>query len=193
MFAYRSKNLDRGFTLMELLVVVGIIALLSTVVLSTLDSARKSSRNSVRVQEIDAYTKSGQLFQVNNKRFPQPSGALTTYYCLGRAAAATCWGGANTGNDQLNTEFQTNLAKPPGGANNGLAQSGYLYLCISTTGCTAYTILFMLEGTGQSCGGNSLTVDPALSGAYTYCQAMQCPAGKAPVRSGGSTSTFICS
>jgi len=46
------KNKNKGFTLIELLVVVAIISLLSSIVMASLNSARKKVRDAQRAQDM---------------------------------------------------------------------------------------------------------------------------------------------
>ncbi|HEU5114681.1 MAG TPA: prepilin-type N-terminal cleavage/methylation domain-containing protein [Candidatus Paceibacterota bacterium] len=77
---FRSR---RGFTLIELLVVISIISLLSSVVLSSLNSARTKARDIFRKQSILQVQKALAQYYSDNGSFP------TGYY--GTFAWATQW------------------------------------------------------------------------------------------------------
>jgi prepilin-type N-terminal cleavage/methylation domain-containing protein len=65
-----STNNKKGFTLIELLVVISIIALLSSIVLASLNSARGKARTAAQQVAIDQTKKALQLYWTDNGSFP---------------------------------------------------------------------------------------------------------------------------
>lgn len=66
-YVFRSK---RGFTLVEIIVVVGIIALLSAVVLASISQARSNTRDKKRLSDIKQYELAFTLYKEANGDFP---------------------------------------------------------------------------------------------------------------------------
>lgn len=67
---YNKVMKKSGFTLIELLVVVAIIGLLSSVVLASLDGARKKARDARRLAEIQEIAKAIQFYYDDNGHYP---------------------------------------------------------------------------------------------------------------------------
>ncbi len=69
----RSSNgrQSKGFTLIELLVVIAIIGILSSVVLASLNSARKKGRDARRVSDIRQLQLALELYYDKNNAYPQ--------------------------------------------------------------------------------------------------------------------------
>lgn len=76
-----------GFTLIELLVVISIIGLLSSVVLSSLNNARISSRDTQRIAQVKEFEKAINQYWLNN------NGNYPTSHAVGVVGAnpATSW------------------------------------------------------------------------------------------------------
>lgn len=65
-----------GFTLVELLIVLSIISLLSSVVLASLSTARRSARDAQRITELREMQTALELYSIdNNGRYPDGDGA----------------------------------------------------------------------------------------------------------------------
>ncbi|MBL8158106.1 type II secretion system protein [bacterium] len=75
-----SRN-ERGFTLIELLVVIAIIGILSSVVLASLNSARKKGRDARRISDIKQLQLALELFYDNNSsEYPDALSQLAPTY-----------------------------------------------------------------------------------------------------------------
>lgn len=72
---YKSQ---KGFTLIELLVVIAIIGILSSVVLASMNSARKKSRDARRQQDLKGISTALELYYDQNGYYPQGSGTAGT-------------------------------------------------------------------------------------------------------------------
>lgn len=64
------KNKNLGFTLIELLIVIAIIGLLSSVVLASLNSARKKARDARRIQDFRNFSLAMEMYYDKYNRYP---------------------------------------------------------------------------------------------------------------------------
>lgn len=102
---FKSK---KGFTLIELLVVIAIIGILASVVLASLNSARKKSRDARRVSDIKQIQLALELFFDANRKYP------TGLYGTGAADGLTAGGYMPTVSyDPLGTTIQYSYAYNP--------------------------------------------------------------------------------
>ena len=80
-----TSKKQKGFTLIELMVVIAIIGLLASVVLAALASSRTSARDASRVQAVKELQKALELYRnANNGNYPC---ATAMPACAGNAAA----------------------------------------------------------------------------------------------------------
>lgn len=71
-FLPKTKNNTSGFTLVELMVVITIIAILSVIGITIFTGAQKSARDGVRQQDIQAISKALEVNKVANTTTYQP-------------------------------------------------------------------------------------------------------------------------
>lgn len=104
----QARSEGRGFTLIELLVVISIIALLSSVVLASVNSARSKARDARRAQDIEELVKAINLYAFDN------NGAYPSSACVGVPTGQTCWGDRNfPGSDALITALSPYMSSLP--------------------------------------------------------------------------------
>jgi len=73
---YSGRNkYTRAFTLIELLVVIAIVGLLSSLVLTSLKSARAKARDAVRLSDFKSIRTGLELFYAENERYPNKTDA----------------------------------------------------------------------------------------------------------------------
>jgi type II secretion system protein G len=114
----------RGFTLIELLVVIAIIGILSSIVLASLNSARKKGRDARRVADIKQIQLALELYYDANSNYPTS---------------------AEYAADLVSDGFISSLPLDP------LSAISYAYEAIgSGTTCSSYHLGANLETTGHS-------------------------------------------
>lgn len=95
MFSYHH-NRNSGFTLIELLVVIAIIGLLSSVVLSSLNSAREKGRDAKRKSDMTQVRTALELYYDSNGKYPGETYCDSSIGSSGSACPAPDSGGWNT-------------------------------------------------------------------------------------------------
>src|SRR3989344_7913368 len=102
--------MKKGFTLIELLVVVAIIGVLATVVIASLNSARKKGRDTARVQNKKQVINALNLYVLDHDGVWPTSGG--GFVCIA-PSSETCWNGGNSGLDSLVTDLSPYLKMLP--------------------------------------------------------------------------------
>ncbi len=86
------KKKNKGFTLIELMVVIAIIGLLSSLVLAAITNARQKAENSRTVQTVRQLQNQLAIYNLDNGGYPNPTGSAGAFYCIGIGGAASCSG-----------------------------------------------------------------------------------------------------
>ncbi len=79
-----NKSAQRGFTLIELLVVIAIIGLLATIILASLNGARRSARSTRAIADLRELTQALELYYNDHQAYPDSGGNWDGLY--------SCWG-----------------------------------------------------------------------------------------------------
>ncbi len=157
----------KGFTLIELIVVMLILAILVTLGLGTFRSSQTKSRDSRRKGELKNVASALELYYNDYGRYPSDNGSGKITAC-GTAGITVCeWGSAFQ--DQNNTYYMTKLPTDP--------KSGYTYYYDVGGGNLSYQLYGRLENTEDADVPKSGTTPQAYSG--LSCGAKLCNYGVA--------------
>ena len=173
-FSLSTMNSNkRGFTLIELLVVIAIIGILSSVVLASLNSARKKGRDARRISDMKQLQLALELYYDATASSYPVQGVL--------AAAPTVANNAALATTALTALVPTYIASVPADPIN---DTTYRYQYSSLTGtalcaatpCSGYFLIAELEGssnastyTGTAGGSATICVAGEASAPFTYC------------------------
>ncbi|MDP2638860.1 MAG: prepilin-type N-terminal cleavage/methylation domain-containing protein [Candidatus Azambacteria bacterium] len=167
-----ALNLSKGFTLLELLVVIGIIGLLASILVVNLSSARRRARDTKRVSDVRAMQTAVEDYYGKNAFYPTSIGALVTGNFLplrptDPLAPSVCANAAANSNDCYFYAYYPASNPYSYHLGSSLEEMGSLLLnqdrdCVSTSGSGCpYTSAYTSGFNGADATGCSGTVNRA--------------------------------
>lgn len=179
-----NRALLRAFTLIELMVVIGIIGLLASVILASLASSKESSYVAKRVSMAKEVQNALELYYTSNKQYPSTCTSGSSCTCTNSTCTAANWESACTGADVVTASWIPGLVPssisvlpddPEQNTTNGTCCFMYKSNGADFKLLFAYSCNQVLSGGGANAGGRMTT---SQYGAY--------PAFFDPKRDGGS-------
>jgi len=178
---------NKGFTLIELMVVIGIISMLSAVVLGSLTAAKAKAENTKQIADYRVVLDALLQFKQDNGYYPSDSGA-TSKACIGIYSEGGCKQANNliSNNSNMNNSLKKYLSSysfvdksvivatsfPPAATN----YKGFILLCTKgTPECSEAVLNFPALKNNNSCPRIMSDIpskdfyDSVIS-EYTWCQ-----------------------
>ena len=166
----RAKSY-RGFTIIELLIVIVVIGILATITAIAFNGIQQRARDTQRNSDIGIITKALELYYIDNGAFPAGDGSTTINSSWSTTADAS-WASLMT---KLRPYFNTSPKDPISTPGVNVHSSGYNYAYFSnrstgTSYCGAnqlqmYILVYRLEGSDQ--GDTRIGECPTLPLLYT--------------------------
>ncbi len=140
-----KKSSQKGFTIVELLIVIVVIGILAALVLNTFSGVQKRARDTQRQTDVNAIATQLEVYYNDNGTYPLATGITVPNFK-----------GIDAGALQPPQSTQTGLkavsAAPTASGDFGVGTAEqYLYMCESGSGtsCGAYTLYFWNEDKGE--------------------------------------------
>lgn len=148
---FRWKARQSGFTLVEVIVIVGIIALLCALAVPAVLNAQRLARNAKRIVDIRQYVFAFEEYFKANNSYPYLGGP-NRIRCLGDYPDDFCWENNNRPDSpELISALRPYFPQLPAGDTAGRWE-GYVYGHNVNLIPVFRYIEWFLEGIGQDCG-----------------------------------------
>lgn len=141
----KFNSTEKGFTLIELLVVISIIALLSVVVMTSLNDAKGKAKNSAKNSLVREYVNAIELYKSTESSYPDPGD--TEWHCLGDKTGGCQEYYARSYNQNFSTtHLDKYISGPPADSQEVIISnydmSGVAYSCENN--CQNYYLIWFL-------------------------------------------------
>ena len=175
----RSWTNERGFTLMELLIVIVLLGILATLGLSSFKSSQTKSRDTKRKGDLKSISTALEIYYNDKGRYPNDASDGRIMGCGAGDVLECTWGGQFT--DANNTQYMAILSKDP--------SKGKRYFYDVAGGNQSYQIYARLENTLDNDVQKDASDNPyAYSGLYCDdASGIQCNWGLSSVNTSANT------
>ena len=150
----RLHTLSKGFTIIELLIVIAIIAILAGLVLNNFQGANAKARDTQRVSRINAiYTKLEEFYAESGSGYPADAGNIANFPGIDANAVKDPRGGNITSTIVADAAAMAAAAAPLTGSGNEFKYVTYPTGCslalssgtYSGTACQGYRLMAFIE------------------------------------------------
>lgn len=149
-----AKNKKAGFTIVELLIVIVVIAILAAITIVAYSGIQQRARDSKRLQDVDTISKALELYYIDNGKYP-PGAGSTSINPSWSTTADGSWVNLATLLRPYASSLPTDPVSTPG-ANGIIAGYNYSYFadkygayCGNATPGQVYILVYWLEGSAQ--------------------------------------------
>ena len=155
------KQKAYGFTIVELLIVIVVIAILATITIVAYNGMQQRARNQATVSTVAGYVKALSLYAAQYGAYP---GGATDNVLACFDGTTTCWGGVNAAKSTtLNTELKKVVGSVP-----ALPLSVFNY----TTGTGYYIVFTLVDLSDCPVIGGTTPGYSSVSGTARQCRAV---------------------
>ena len=160
-----AKNKNSGFTIVELLIVIVVIAILAAITIVAFNGVQTRASNTQTSQSIKEFIKAYHLYALDNNDYPNQTGCLGEGYpgnrCLAQDTTGFCFGYGGATNAAINTAlkpYMNNKVSSPSMQAIACGSTTYVGAYAAYTAATKTVIILMALKGNVTCPSMSPNV-----------------------------------
>lgn len=158
---------QKGFTIVELLIVIVVIAILAAITIVAYNGIQASARDSGRISKVTAIAKAIELYYVNNNRYPPIQDAIGTESTCG--SQTENWGHCDRNRILADSLAPYMTIDPTSLSNATQGNYYYHYTSQSADNFQSYGLMVWLEGDGGASDGGYYANAYEVGSKPSYC------------------------
>ena len=144
------KRTTSGFTIVELLIVIVVIAILAAISIVAYNGIQARARDNIRYQDVKSITKALELYKIDNGNYPPTNASPTGNGCTGNGYSSSWATDGSWMKPLVDGGYLSKVPAPPGGDCTNhyryLNPGATAYNCPGRT--TSYYVLWVLNTDG---------------------------------------------